>query len=68
MNSFRSPVYLTVGADATGVFCRDSGLVQDGLSLPIALAALSDQRELPISRQLPYTRPTALNSYRPRLP
>jgi len=42
MNSFRSPVYLTVGADATGVFCRDSGLVQDGLSLPIALAALSD--------------------------
>ena len=53
MNSFRSPVYLTVGADATGVFCRDSGLVQDGLSLPIALAAPPGQRELPTSRQLP---------------
>src|SRR4051812_32536483 len=31
MNSFRSLVYLPVGADATGVFCRDSGLVQVAL-------------------------------------
>jgi len=28
MNSFRSLVYLTVGANATRVFCRGSGLVQ----------------------------------------
>jgi len=28
MNSFRSLVYLPDGANATSVFCRDSGLVQ----------------------------------------
>ena len=32
MNSFRSLVYLPGGADATRVFCRDSGLVQEDLS------------------------------------
>jgi len=32
MNSFRSLVYLTVGANATRVFCRGSGLVQGDLS------------------------------------
>ena len=40
MNSFRSPVYLTVGADATGVFCRDSGLVQGDLSTGIRVACI----------------------------
>ena len=38
MNSFRPLVYLTVGEDATGVFCRDSGLVQGDLSLGTATA------------------------------
>src|ERR1017187_1147222 len=37
MNSFRPLVYLTVGEDATGVFCRDSGLVQGLLSTGTAV-------------------------------
>ena len=32
MNSFRSLVYLPIGANATRVFCRDSGLVHGLLS------------------------------------
>jgi hypothetical protein len=38
MNSFRPLVYLSGGANATRVFCRDSGLVQVGISLAIRRA------------------------------
>jgi hypothetical protein len=40
MNSFRSLVYLPGGANATRVFCRDSGLVQ-GLLPPEILSRAS---------------------------
>jgi hypothetical protein len=35
MNSFRSLVYLPGGANATRVFCRDSGLVQGDFATAI---------------------------------
>src|SRR5664279_4476662 len=68
MNSFRSLVYLPVGANATRVFCRDSGLVQGDLSTGMHGPSPFGYANLPISRLLAICSVSEPSTSRRRLP